>query len=236
MNRQVVEGIFIKETKSRFLCIVDINGSNELCYISSSSKLRHFINLSGRKVLLSLNTGKNNKTKYTLYAVKTEDGYALLNLVYINKLLLFEFDSPRNFYTDSSNIFPEKKINETLKVDFYIQGEKDIIIEAKGILSEEKNVKFPAMRVARAEKQLLQFENLLKQGVEIHYYIVLMNAAIKSIELDIEYEEFKNTFIKCIKKGMKLFVYKAIWQNEFIIKRDLRIEQEFLQQYYRSIQ
>jgi len=228
MNKLLVKGIFIEEAKGRFLCTVNIDGRQELCYVSSSSKLSHFIYLKGREVLLTENKGSNIRTKYTLYAVKTEEGYALLNLTYINEILLCEFNKAGSLYSNGGKIYPEKKINDTLKVDFFIEGKKDIIIEAKGILTEEQTAKFPAMRVLRAERQLLQFEKFLNKEIDIHYYLILMNAAIKAIQIDVDYKEFKQPFKRCIKNGMQLYVYKAIWQKEFQIVRDHKLEQELM--------
>lgn len=224
MNRVYVKGIFIEEAKKRFLCSVKIDGNQELCYIASSSKLSHFICLQGREVLLKKNIGSNNRTKYTLYAVKTENGFALLNLVHINKLLLQEFNKSESMYSNLGKIYPEKKINDTLKVDFLIEGDKVILIEAKGVLTEDQTAKFPAMRVTRAEKQLLQFEKLLKKGIDIHYYLVLMDAEIKSVELDLDNKEFIQPFKRCIRKGMKLYIYRTVWQEEFTITRDYELE------------
>lgn len=224
MDKSLVKGIFIEENKHRFLCTVNIGGQQELCHTSSSSKLSHFISLNGREVLLTKNSGKNNRTKYTLFAVKTEIGYALLNLEYINKLLFQEFNKGKNLHVGLSDIYPEKKINDNLKVDFFIDGESQILIEAKGILTEDQSSKFPAMRVKRAEKQLLEFEKLLKEGISVYYYIVLMNSTINTIELDVDNKEFLQPFMRCIKKGMKLFVYKTLWKEDFALEREYEVE------------
>lgn len=229
MNSELIRGIFIEEAKGRFLCTVNIDGMEEPCYVSSSSKLSHFISLNGREVLVTRNTSSKSRTRYTLFAVKTEEGYALLNLVYINKLLFLEFSKPSHMYSSIGKIHPEKKINDTIKVDFFIYGEKDIVVEAKGILAEEDVASFPAMKIVRAESQLLQYEKLLKKGLDVHYYIVLMNAAIKDLKLDMNYKEFMKPFKRCIKKGMKLYIYKVIWNNEFTLIREHWLEKKINQ-------
>jgi len=75
-----IEGIFKSESKNRFLCNVLVNGKLCECYIPSSSKLSPLVNLKGKKVLLTLNKGTNNRTKYSVFAVQHYRKYILLNL------------------------------------------------------------------------------------------------------------------------------------------------------------
>lgn len=207
------QGIFIEECKHRFLCMVEVEGTEELCYLASSSKLEKFINLKGRKVLLTPNLGKNSRTRYTLHAVITENGLVLVNLNYVNRLLFHEFSKIENRYFKEGKIFCEKKISNKLKADFYIEGAKKIIIEAKGIISEEETAQLPSMKVDRAILQLKQFELLLKKGFDVHYYVVLMSNKVIKIELDKENKEFYRIFRRCMKKGMCVFVYRTIWSG-----------------------
>ena len=55
-------GIFLRENKNRFLCEVFIDGAIEICYTSSSSKLKHFITLENKEVILIPNIGKKTRT------------------------------------------------------------------------------------------------------------------------------------------------------------------------------
>lgn len=219
------KGIFIEECKNRFLCIVKINGVEELCYLPSSSKLSRFIELKEKEVLLTSNIGKNQRTKLTLHAVKTDEGPTLVNLNYINKLLYREFTKLGNPYDYEGKVLCEKKISNTLKVDFLIDGEQKIIVEAKGILSEHSIAKLPSMKVDRAVAQLKQFEVILKTGFKVHYYIVLMSRKIQGIEFDETYKEFYSIFKRCVRRGMNFFVLRTIWQGEeFSVERDIHIE------------
>lgn len=49
---EVKYGIFKTEIKNRFLCTVNVDGIDTLCYIPSSCRLSNFINMNGRGVLL----------------------------------------------------------------------------------------------------------------------------------------------------------------------------------------
>lgn len=48
----MIIGNFIREKNMRFLCLVDIANKREECYLSSSSKLKNYINLNKKTVLL----------------------------------------------------------------------------------------------------------------------------------------------------------------------------------------
>lgn len=229
MYRELENGVFIEECKNRFGCKVNIKGIETLCYISSSSKLRHFLKLSGREVLVKKNTNIKSKTKYTLFAVKTFKGYILLNLVFVNKLLMIEFNKPNCIYS-GKKIYYEKKVTNTLKSDFYIDdSDKKIVIEAKGIITEESIAYFPSMAVKRATAQLRILNNLLTKGYDVHYYVVLMNSEINQLILDKNQVEFYREFKKCLKVGMVVYVYKVIWDNIYAsIIRDEIVEKAFL--------
>lgn len=226
MQTEFETGIFIKECSNRFLCIVKIRNIEETCYMSSSSKLSHFIQLAGRQVLLIPNKGKEVKTKYTLFAVKNDIDYTLLNLCYVNKLLLNEFSKQDSIYEKPGKILREKKVEQLLKVDFLIESSQKIIVEAKGILTENTTAYFPSVvKVDRAIHQLIKLKLLLEKGYHVHYYIVLMNKEIRYLVLNKEYSAFFQAFTECLQKGMRIFVFKTIWDKQnFSLVRDLSIE------------
>lgn len=228
MELEFESGVFVEECKSRFLCKVNIKDAEELCYVSSSSKLERFIKLQGREVLLIKNTGFGKRTKLTLHALKTREGYILLNLSYVNKLLLEEFSKPDSQYLQGGMLYSEKKLSDKLKADFFIDGEEKIVVEAKGIISETAVAKLPSMKVERAILQLKQFEDLLKKGFQVHYYIVLMSSDIQMLKMDKEYKEFNKVFKSCMKKGMRFFIYRTIWkEKECSVERAWYVEENF---------
>ena len=51
LKQSFKHGIFKKELKNRFLCLVEIDGEDTLCYIPSSCRLSNFIDLTGKEVL-----------------------------------------------------------------------------------------------------------------------------------------------------------------------------------------
>lgn len=65
LDQSFKHGIFKEELKNRFLCLVEIDGEDTLCYIPSSCRLSNFIVLSSHKVDLAERKG------YELFAVNT---------------------------------------------------------------------------------------------------------------------------------------------------------------------
>lgn len=200
----MITGIFIEECKNRFLCLVNIDGVVEECYVSSSSKLSNYISLKGKKVMLIKNGGKNLRTRYTLQAVWLHRRWVLLNLNIINDLVMETFKP-----SIRKRINREHFIND-YKSDFYNVAAKEII-EAKGVLSEEETVCYPIVSCGRHLRQLTSFENLLMQGYSIRYIFVLMNPSIRSIVLNTKDVEVTEKFKRCVSAGMEIEFWTTRW-------------------------
>ena len=230
MNAIVFQtGVFVEESKHRFRCLVKIQDKEELCYLSSSSKLHPFIHLPGKEVLLVKNLGKKSKTVYTVHAIKTETGYTLINLGHINKLLMAEFEKPGSLYAGAKEICREKIVHKNYRADFFVEQEQKTIIEAKGLITEAAVSYLPSMKVERAVAQLKTFKQLLKAGCRVHYYLVLMNSATCAVELDKAQPDFYKEFRACLKAGMQCFIYRVQCREQnFFVVRDINIEEAFL--------
>lgn len=205
----MLTGKFIKECKNRFLCLVEINGNIEECYVSSSSKLENYIDLTGCNVLLKKNVGKKLRTDYTLHAAYYKRAWVLLNLNYINELVHTEYLKTTGI--DTAGIIRECFIGE-YKSDLYLP-EKEKIVEAKGILSGDDIAKFPLVSCGRALKQMEEIENILDEGFKVDYTFVLMNPKIQSIALNSEQKQFVEVFKACIDKGLVPRYYTVRWRQ-----------------------
>ena len=200
----MITGIFVEECRNRFLCLVEIEGSIEECYVSSSSKLSHYISLKGRKVMLIENKGKKLRTKYTLQAVWIKRKWVLLNLNVINDLVLDTFTS------SIQKIIHREYFIGDYKSDFYNQADREII-EAKGIISESEIVCYPVVSCGRHLRQLNAFEKLLRQGYKVRYIFVLMSPSIKCIVLNEKEREVSDEFKKCVAAGMEIEFWTTRW-------------------------
>lgn len=84
---EVKYGIFKTEIKNRFLCTVNVDGIDTLCYIPSSCRLSNFINMKGRMVLLLPIKKENARTKYSVYAIQYRRGFVPVSLSSVNQVI-----------------------------------------------------------------------------------------------------------------------------------------------------
>lgn len=196
----LIKGVFKYECKNRFIAIVNINGIDTECYLASSTKIKHFIDLTNHTVFLIENSKKNSRTKYTIHSTIINGIYILLNLNYINKLFYNQILKKNASYK------PEKTLNSNLKVDFFCKNANEII-EIKGILSENETVTFPHQNSNRIIRQLKEFK---KEDYKIRLIFILMNPNIKTIILDKENKEFYNS-LKVLKNKLHIEIYSYIF-------------------------
>jgi len=217
----IIEGIFREEVKNRFRCVVSVDGTDKLCYISSSCRLSNFIELKNRTVLLQPNTSAVSKTKYSVFAIKGERDYILLNLATANAVIEDQLYRRYFSFLGKRKRRQREVTVEGYKTDIYI-NDTDTIIEVKTILSENTEAIFPTVYSERALKQLSIINELLSKGKKICYLFVSMNPHTKKIRLNAE-TQFYNEFSKCVAKGL---MYKgcAIKLEDDTIKVSSAIE------------
>lgn len=202
-------GIFKEECRNRFLCKIQIEEDIEECYLSSSCKLGHFIDLKDKRVLLKSNKGKKLRTSYTLQALWEKNKKILLNLNYINDLVADELYRDK---IEKNIIKREHWVNKKIKTDFYNDLTKEVV-EVKGILTEKSSALFPSIKTERAVNQLKEYKKLLKKGYKIKYIIVLMNDKIEKLYLNNDEKEFCKLFKACKKLGMSCEFYGVKWNK-----------------------
>lgn len=207
--------------------MVRVEGVDELCYVASSSHLSHFIDLKNKNVLLKKNVSNNSRMEYTLFAVSYKRTKVLLELSYINKLIMnYLIENHQDEYS-SDVVKREQKFANGYKADIVIyKPEKTIIIEAKSILTLNNEAEFPKNISRRAIEQLVKIKELLIQGYEVFYWLVLLNPKCETVSLLKNNNEFYSIFQKCITLGMKVMLSKLSWLNEdgFFIKSSKFIE------------
>ena len=94
-NPEFVTGIFKKELKNRFLCEVQINGRDVVCYVPSSCHLSNFLQLEGEKVLLVPTQTPNSRTPFAVFAVPYKRNYIVLNTSMANRAVEASLTSRR---------------------------------------------------------------------------------------------------------------------------------------------
>ena len=208
-----IYGIFRIELKNRFLCIVCIEGKDEICYIPSSCKLSNFIDMSGRTVLLKPIVTPNARTSFEVYAVKYHKSFILLNLSQVNRII--ESQISRRYFAflgARKNISHEFKI-EGYKSDLFVH-DTNTLIEIKSTLSFSKDSIFPTVYSERAVKQLKEISRLLDAGYKACYILVSLNPCVKEIGINHGVGDYYNTFIECVEKGMTYCAFSVRLKNQ----------------------
>lgn len=210
--QDITYGVFKAEIKNRFLCVVDVNGVDTICYIPSSCRLSNFIKLEGKTVLLKPVAAVNARTQYSVYAVKLGRSIVILNLSLANRIIeqqihrrLFSFLGRR------STISREHTVDD-YKTDLYIADTRTII-EIKGLLSFDPKAIFPTVVSDRAVKQLKSMSLLMNQGFKVCYVIVSFNSSVSSVEINRNERSFYHAFQDCVSMGMLCKAYSIRIKN-----------------------
>ena len=201
LTQKIKRGIFKKELKNRFLCLVYVDGEDTLCYIPSSCKLSNFVDLRDQPVLLTPVKAPTAKTKYSVYALCVNDKYILLNLSKANLAVESSIHSRRFSVLGKRTHIKKEYTIDGYKSDLYIEDTKTII-EIKTILSFNAKAYFPSIYSQRAVDQLERINFLLDKGYRACYIIVSLNPKTKQLMINQKIEDYREAFKRCVEKGM----------------------------------
>lgn len=218
---QMTRGVFIREGKGRFLCYVLIYKEICECYVPSASKIKNYLRMEGKEVLLLINKGDDLRTKYSLFAVKFYNKYIILNLLIVNKILEEYLEDQYG----AVHVYREKYFGN-YKSDFIVSGEDNMIVEAKGIISSKKIAIFPTVYCERAIKQLQSILEFLKAGYKVHYYIIALSpiVSVVNISKDLKFQKYTNSLNECIRYGMVIKGFNIFFQdNEVKIYKNIKL-------------
>lgn len=223
-DSEIIYGVFKEEIKNRFLCTVNIEGTDTVCYIPSSCRLSNFINLTNRRVMLHPIKKRNARTKYSVYAVEYRQAYVSINLSNANRIIensirrrIFSFLGARK------NVYREKNV-DGYKSDLYL-NDTDTVIEIKSILSFSRTALFPTVFSERANRQLKNIKLLLEKGHNVCYMLISMYSGTKAISIDKQQTEYAELFSECVKKGMTVCAFSlGMNEGESFVKSRVEIE------------
>lgn len=198
---EIIYGIFKQEIKNRFLCSVEIDGEEVVCYVPSSCRLSNFLNMTDRQVMLVPIMDKKARTRFALYALKYGRGYIPINLSNSNRVI--EQQIHRRYFSflgKRSEVLREQKIDD-YKCDLFVK-DTNTVIEVKSLLSFEQEALFPTVYSERAVKQLQQISGLLDEGYKVCFILVSLSRTVKKMRINPEIMDFYELFQKCVSKGM----------------------------------
>jgi len=208
-----VEAVFLREEKPRFLCTVFLDGKEALCYVPSSCKLSSLIKLDGERVLLKPVESKSSKLRYALYAVMKQQGWILLNLAEVNKVIKDQIARRFFSYLGKRKEIQTEKIVEGYKADLFLP-ESHTVIEVKTVLTEEKIGRFSTLQAGRTVKQLEQLKGLLAKGYKVGYLIIALNPKTREITVT---KDLKELLQQCIAQGMQCHGYTLKHEAENLV-------------------
>ena len=215
-------GVFKEELKNRFRCVVTIDDLDTICYIPSSSRLSNFVDLSNRVVMLRPIKKKDAKTQYSVYAVKYNRSFVLLDLSSVNKVV--EKQLPRrlfNFLGSRARVKRENVIGD-YKCDLFLE-DSNTIIEIKSLLSFDKDAVLPTVYSERAIKQLTKIKQLLLDGHKVFYFIASLYQGVEQVRMNPDQPEFYVLFRECIELGMTVAAFSLKMSSGQVLVRN-RIE------------
>lgn len=225
--QEIFVGFLLKELSNRFLCLVEVNGKEEICYIPCSTKLSKYFSIKKKKkVLLTLVKGNKAKTRYSLFAIKQKQYYVLVNLAYANTIILnalssraFSFLGKRNSPKAEFFVLPD------YRADLYIEHTKTVI-EIKTIIGNQETIFYPNVDSDHFIKQLKKIEYLLLSGYKVCYLFCVLTPSIKRVIINSSYREFTKLFYNCLSLGMIVKCRRIKFKknrNDFFISNQLKI-------------
>ncbi len=204
--KDFIEGYFIEELKTRFLCNVKVNDEIFLCYVPISCKLSKLIELKNNNVLLVENNNLKSKTKISLLAIESEKEYIIINTFIINKIIKEYLHSIFNIFTVKSEC-----LIDDYKSDFYIDEQK-LIIETKTVLSNDTILKFPNINSQRSIVQLRKLKKLINKGYKVEYIFISLTSNLNQFVLN-KNTEYVCLLKQCIELGMVFKIWKLSLNN-----------------------
>lgn len=221
-NPGFIIGTFKKELKNRFLCEVQIDGADVVCYVPSSCHLSNFLQLEGKKVLLVPTQTPNSRTPYALFAVPYKRNYIVLNTSMANRAIESSIQGKRFSYLGKRIDGIKEHTIDGYKADLYLPSTKTIL-EVKSVISVTSHAKFPTVHSERTLKQLASIFELLKKGYRVCFAIVSLHPYIKAVDID-TCTEFYNELVKCMDAGLIIKAYTGrLQENGFIIDKEIPV-------------
>lgn len=193
---------FIKEENTRFKCRVNFCNSEIICYVPCSCKISKLYELKeGQPVLITSNSLKESKFKFSLIAIGTQKKNILLNPLLSN----YAYKN----YLQSKKIEAKSEFQiDRYRADFFVEA-KNEIIEVKSILSDKAAVLFPQVHSSRFISQLTEILLLLEKKYKCTLLLSVLNPNIKKVLLDNSKPE-GNLIKQCIGKGLKIQLLNCI--------------------------
>ena len=218
-KERLLQGFLIKRYKRFF---VDIKYKNKIitAHCPNSGSMMGLLD-KGNKIWFSKSDNPKRKLKYTLEIVELEKKMVGINTQLTNKIVLEALNNKKiKSLIKFNNIKTEVKFSNNTRFDFLLSDNKDkCFLEIKNVtlVREEKIAEFPDAITSRGTKHLKELINAQKKGYQSYILYLVQREDCRSFRIahDID-KEYKITFNKALKNGVKILCYDCKLNNEEI--------------------
>ncbi|MBS3815520.1 MAG: DNA/RNA nuclease SfsA [Hadesarchaea archaeon] len=202
---------------NRFTLIVKMNSSQERVYLANPGALSTVIG-EGKEILCEPAEGKNRKTNYNAFAIKTGEIYVTVNSVFANSLF-FEIlkKGLLSELKDYSKISREPSLPNHGRADFLLENKEEnqsAYVEVKSCTHVEDGIaKFPDRPTKRGRRHLRSLASLLDDNTMSYLIFMIQRPDAEKFKAFREVDpEFANLLREVNEGGVKV---KAI-STEFV--------------------
>lgn len=222
-DSRFVVGTFKRELKNRFLCEVQIDDEDVVCYVPSSCHLSNFLRLEGKKVLLVSTKTVGSRTPFALFAVPYKRSYIVLNASMANRAIENSIQRRCFSFLGWRRDIIKEHIVDGYKADLFLPV-SNTIIEIKSIISVKDSAIFPTVYSERTINQLKTIYSMLLKGYRVCLAFVSLHPYVKNIKIDTT-TEFYTELVKCLDAGLILKAYTCRLQNDkVLIDKEICVE------------
>jgi len=209
-KEKLLQGTLIKRYK-RFFIDLKYQKKTITAHCPNSGSMLSLLE-KGNKVWFSKSDNVKRKLKYTLEIIEVNKKLVGVNTYSSNKIVLESLRQKEiKDLAKYNNIKAEVKFSQNTRFDFLISNSKEkCFLEVKNVtLVREKEIaEFPDSITSRGTKHLRELISAKKKGYNSYLIYLIQREDCKSFKIarDID-EEYKNTYVKALKNGVKILCY-----------------------------
>lgn len=202
----IIKGKF-KSRPNRFIAIVDIDGTEEICHVKNTGRCKELF-VEGATVYLQKANNPNRKTLYDLIAVRKGNRLINIDSQIVNGAAL-EY-MPVLF--DNIKLIKPEHVYGNSRFDIYLETETDkIFVEVKGVtLEKDGTALFPDAPTERGVKHLKELQKAVLDGYKAYVLFVIQMDNISHFEPNKEtHPEFAEELKNAQKNGVTVLAYNC---------------------------
>jgi len=228
-KERLLQGTLVKRYKRFFL---DIKYKNETltAHCPNTGSMMGLLN-ANNKVWFSKSDNPNRKLKYTAEIIEVNKNKVGINTHSTNKIV---YEALKNKKIDElikyNSIKPEVKFTKETRFDFLLSNNKNkCFLEVKNVtlLRNKKIAEFPDAETSRGTKHLNELIKAKMKKYDSYILYLVQREGCDSFKIadDIDVQ-YKKTFNKALKYGVKILCYNCKLSNEeIIINNKIKYEQ-----------